>query len=285
MRTSQTFSISFFVRKKKEQSDLALLYTRITVNGKSLEISLKRTIPLDKWNQPANKLKGNSIESRQMNKKIDETRTLLYEAYDRLVKEDQVVTAQGVKVRYLKSDEQHLTLIYLISYHKEKMEKVLKYGTMKNYNTTETYLKEYLKKRLKVPDIYLKQINYQFTLGFENFLRALPKLHNNGVMKHMERFKKLMRLAEDLDWIEKNPTKRFKLHFDQVDMVYLSKPELDKIKNEIFENAVLSINRDIFVFACYTGLAYADVKALNKRHLNNIPQIAHRKKKSTLGKN
>jgi hypothetical protein len=42
----------------------------------------------------------------------------------------------------------------------------------------------------------------------------------------MERFKKLMRLTKDLDWIEKNPTKRFKLRFDQVNMVYLSKTEL-----------------------------------------------------------
>ena len=86
-------------------------------------------------------------------------------------------------------------------------------------------------------------------------------------MKHMERFKKLMRLAEHLDWIEKNPTKRFKLRFDQVDMVYLNKTELEKIKNEEFEKPVLTINRDIFVFACYTGLAYADAKALNKNNL------------------
>ena len=76
-----------------------------------------------------------------------------------------------------------------------------------------------------------------------------------------------MRLAEHLDWIEKNPTKRFKLRFDPVDMVYLSKEELEKIKNQELENSTLRLNRDIFVFACYTGLAYADVKALNKNSL------------------
>ncbi len=266
MRTSQTFSISFIVRKKKQQPDLSNLYTRITVNGKSLEISLKRTISSNKWNQAANKLKGNSTESQQMNKKIDETRARLYEVYDLLMKEDQIITAQEIKTRYLKSDQKYFTLTYLISYHKEKMNKVLKYGTMKNYNTTETYLKNYLK-HLKVPNIYLKQIDYQFTLGFESFLRGFPGLRNNGIMKHMERFKKLMRLAEDLDWIEKNPTKKFKLRFDPVDMVYLNKPELEKIKNEILEKHVLNINRDIFIFSCYTGLAYADVKNLKKNHV------------------
>ncbi|MGW1455703.1 site-specific integrase [Salegentibacter agarivorans] len=267
MRTSQTFSISFIVRKKKNQSDLALLYARITVNGKFLEISLKRTIPIDKWNQVGNRLKGNSPESQQINKKIDETKALLYEAYDTLVKEDQVINAQKIKSRYLKSDQQHFTLNYLINYHKEKMDKILKYGTMKNYYTTESYLKKYLKTHLNISDIYLKQVDYQFTLGFESFLRALPGLHNNGVMKHMERFKKLMGLAGDLDWIEKNPSKKFKLRFEQVDMVYLNKTELEKIKSEILEKTVLSINRDIFIFSCYTGLTYADVKGLKNHHL------------------
>ncbi|WP_349254710.1 Arm DNA-binding domain-containing protein [Autumnicola lenta] len=63
MRTSQTFSISFFIRKKKKQPELALLYARVTVNSKSLEISLKRTLPVNRWNQSAGKIIGNSAES------------------------------------------------------------------------------------------------------------------------------------------------------------------------------------------------------------------------------
>jgi len=266
MRTSQTFSISFFARKKKKQPELALLYARITVNGQSLEISLKRTVPVTRWNQSAGKMLGTGMESQHINKKIDETKTLLYKAYDSLLKQDQVITAHRIKARFLGTDQQHHTLTHLLEYHIQ-MSGALKYGTMKNYTTTENYLKDYLKAQHHTSDIYLKQLDYEFTLGFESYLRLLPSLQNNGVMKHMERFKKLMRLAEHLNWIEKNPTQRFKLHFDQVDMVYLSKPELEKIRNQEFEKSVLNINRDIFVFACYTGLAYSDVKALNKNHL------------------
>ncbi|MBZ9632440.1 hypothetical protein LB465_16785 [Salegentibacter sp. LM13S] len=81
MRTSQTFSISFIIQKKKKQPNLAILYARITVNGKSLEISLKQTIPFDKWNPAASKLTGNSSESRLINKKIDETKAQLYKTH------------------------------------------------------------------------------------------------------------------------------------------------------------------------------------------------------------
>lgn len=267
MRTSQTFSISFIIRKKKKQPELAIIYVRITVNGKSLEISLKRTVTVDKWNQSSSKLIGSSIESVQINKKIDEIKAHLHKIYDSLTKGGVLVTTEAIKNKFLGSDEAHHTLIYLINYHKEQMDNVLKYGTMKNYTTTEKYLIDYLKEQYHTSDVYLKQIDYQFTLGFESFLRALPSLQNNGVMKHMERFKKLMRLADDLDWIENNPTKRFKLRFDQVDMVYLSKAELQRIKDHELTRFTLEVNRDIFVFCCYTGLAYADVKGLKKKHV------------------
>ena len=267
MRTNQTFAISFFIRRKKSQPDLAILYARITVNGKSLEISLKRTIPINKWDQSAGRMLGNSQESYQVNKKIGETRSLLHQAYDNLLKEDKIITAHLIKTHFLGTDKEHHSLYDLLSYHNTKMSKVLKYGTLKNYNTTETYLKDYVKAQYNTSDIYLKHIDYEFTLGFETFLSNLKGLNNNGLMKHMERFKKLMRLAEHLDWISKNPTKRFKLRFDPVDMVYLSKGELEKIKNHTLKNSTLRLNRDIFVFSCYTGLAYADVKALKKDNL------------------
>ena len=267
MRTTQTFMIYFFIRKKKNKPEEALLYARISVNGIYNEMSLKRSLEVSRWNQSACKLNGSSMESQQLNKKIDDTKALLYKAYDSLQKEDQFITASAVKSRYLGIDKKHYTLTQLLDYHSTKMKGVLKYGTLKNYTTTETYLKNYLKEKRTISDIYLKQIDYQFTLGFERFLRDLPSLSNNGVMKHMERFKKLMHLSEDLDWIEKNPTKRFKLRFHHVDMVYLSKAELQKIKEKKFKRSTLSINRDIFVFCCYTGLPYGDVLELKKKHI------------------
>jgi integrase/recombinase XerD len=239
MRTNLTFSISFFVRKKKNSAELALLYSRITVNGWSKEISLKHDLPLNKWNQPAGKMLGNGAKSQLVNRKIETTRTGLYKAYEDLFKEQRIITADTVKDRYLGNDVTNHTLVYLLDYHNGKMKNVLKYGTLKNYTTTSKYLKDYLKIKHKSLDIYLKQIDYGFTLGFEGFLREKPSLYNNGVMKHMERFKKLMRLA---------------LH-------------LERILDKEFEQGTLKVTRDIFVFACYTGLAYADVKALKQDHL------------------
>lgn len=78
---------------------------KLPLMGNLWKISIKRSIILDKWNQTANKLKWSSMESQQINKKIDETRALLYRAYDKLLQEDQVITAERIKTRYLKSDQ------------------------------------------------------------------------------------------------------------------------------------------------------------------------------------
>src|SRR5690606_21565324 len=100
--------------------------------GKPLEISLKRCVPLSKWNQSAGKMQGNSIESQHINKKIDETKTLLFKAYDSLIIQGQIISAHLLKKRFLGTDQEHSTLIHLLEYHHQKMSAVLKYGTMKN---------------------------------------------------------------------------------------------------------------------------------------------------------
>jgi hypothetical protein len=149
----------------------------------------------------------------------------------------------------------------LVDYHNKSMQWVLKFGTLKSYFTTENYLKRFLKVKLKASDIYLKQLSYSFIIDFEQFLRNTPSinkaqpLNNNGVMKHLERFKKLLNLATDLEWIEKNPFARFKLKFQKYERAFLSKEELRVLELGILKQEAHIKTRDVFVFACYTGLS------------------------------
>ena len=139
---------------------------------------------------------------------------------------------------------------------------------MKNYYTTEKYLKRYLKIKLKRSDIFLKQLNYSFILDFEQFLRRSlnskkqRSLSNNGVMKHLERFKKMVNLAVKLEWMKKNPFDRFQLRFNKFERVFLTERELQLIEDIEFKQDRLQQVKDCFVFSCYTGLSYIDIKGL-----------------------
>src|SRR5690606_27757938 len=153
------------------------------------------------------------------------------------------------------------------------MVSILKPGTLKNYFTTERYVKRYLKNKLKTNDIYLKQLSYKFIIDFEQFLRSgksinrAQPLGNNGVMKHLERLKKIMNLALKLEWIEKDPFARFSLSFKKSQRTYLNKEELEKLQTTILIKEVHQKTRDLFIFSCYTGLSYIDVKLLNENHI------------------
>lgn len=268
MRTNLNLLVSFFIRKKRNNPEKASVYIRISVNSVYRDISLKKTVTISKWDSKANRAKGTSNEARILNNFLNKTSTQIHRHYDKLLEEEVFVTVDKLKARFLGTDQQHKTLMELVGYHNTQMLGILTPGTLKNYKTTENYLKLFLNGKKKTTDVFLKEIDYKFTLDFEAFLRKQDKLHNNGVMKHMERLKKMMNLAMDMEWIGKNPTKRFKLRFDPVDMVYLSQSELEAIFQKQYKRPCLELTKDIFIFACYTGLAYIDVRNLEKGNIH-----------------
>ena len=144
---------------------------------------------------------------------------------------------------------------------------------MKNYYSTERYLHSFLNEKLKLPDIYLKQLNYGFILDFEQYLRTYqPKrasktCSNNGAMKHLERLMKMVNLALRLEWLAKDPFRNYKLNFHKTERSYLSERELRLIEETTFSGAGYERVKDVFLFSCYTGLSYIDVKELKSKQL------------------
>ncbi len=129
-------------------------------------------------------------------------------------------------------EKQQHTLLELIDYHNTHLKDTLEWGTLKNYFTTQNYVKEFLTERLRKKDIYLSQLSYRFITEFEMFLKGYqPKDHrkpmgNNTVMKHIERLRKMIDLAIKNEWLEKDPFHKFKLKFEKKDRGYLTKEEL-----------------------------------------------------------
>ncbi|MCL6219916.1 site-specific integrase [Zunongwangia pacifica] len=273
MKNAVSFGIIFTPKLSKAKNGTAPLYARITVNGERIELSLKRRITLNLWNEKRSRLKGYSEESLQVNKSLDRIFNKIYEAFRQLQEENKHLSAKSIKARYLGLDDSYKTLAELMTYHNTKMTSVLKPGTMKNYYTTEKYVLEFLNKKMNTKDIYLKQLNYRFITDFEHFLRNYnPKTHrrrptNNGVMKHLERLKKLSNLALKMEWIEKDPFARYSLHFKNKERDYLLQREIETLANLNLERETLSRTRDIFIFSCYSGLSYGDAKSLERRHI------------------
>lgn len=263
-----TFSVLFFVRKHHDKNKKLFIYARVTVDGKRSEISLKRSIPVNQWDASKGRARGTAPKSRILNQYLDQVYNKFLDCHKQLSNENKIITAQSIKARFYGFDDHQKTLLELMSYHNSHMRNVLKPGTLKNYYTTETYLKEFLNKKMSCNDINLRQINYRFVTDFEQFLRnysakiSRKTCGNNGTMKHLERFKKILNLAIKLEWLVKNPFDNFKFRFEKNERQYLSKRELQILGATEFTRSSLQRVKDIFVFSCYTGLSYVDIKAL-----------------------
>src|SRR5690606_3375830 len=92
-------------------------------------------------------------------------------------------------------------------------------------------------------------------------------LSNNGVMKHLERFKKMVNLAVKLEWMQKNPFSQFQLKYHKYDRAYLTNRELERLESTEFRIERLERVKDCFIFSCYTGLSYVDIKELNEDNI------------------
>ncbi len=269
MRSSNTFGIQFVIRLPKQQkSDQATVFARISVNGRRCEISLKKKVNPQNWDDAKGKARGTKDEIRKLNEHIERVRTIIADGYHQLIQQKKVITVDAVKSLFLGTDQNEITLIKLGEYHNTEMKDKLADGTMKNYYTTQKYIGKFLKEKYHRADITLAELNYKFILDFESYLsKHQPKdhqkqLHNNGIMKHIERLCKMVNMAITMDWLEKDPFAKYKQHFDKVERFYLTKEELSAIENKKFSIERLQTVKDLFIFSCYTGLAYIDTMNL-----------------------
>ncbi|WP_445735266.1 site-specific integrase [Mariniflexile sp.] len=265
MKTTSTFSILFWADYSRAKDNQALIYARITINGKRSTISLKRKVPIPDWDVHKGRVRGTSQKNRILNNYLDEVYSGLFRCYQDLKIERKFITSQAVKKRYLSEDEKHHSLCDIIEYHNEDMADKLKWGTQKNYFTTQRYISKFLLKKHKTTDIYLQDLDYNFILKFEKFLRAFKpedhqrKMGNNTVMKHIERLRKLINLSIKLDWLERDPFSNFKSHRIKTERGFLSLEELQEIERKEFNIPRVQLVKDLFVFSCYTSLSYIDV--------------------------
>ena len=290
MRTDSTLGVIFFTRKKRNDPEKLDIYVRITVNKKRAEFSIKRDIAVCNWNIFRSRAKETDQNLILLNTYLDDVYAEVLNAHKQLHSERKLITAKAIKSRYLGEDEEHMTLMKAVEYHNTDINKSLKPGTLKNYFSTEKYLKQFLQERLKTDNIYLIQLNYKFIADFENYIRtyrprkARKTCSNNGTMKHLERLMKITNLALKMEWLEKDPFRNFKLRYIRNERNYLTERELELIEGTSFMTVGLIRVKDIFLFSCYTGLSYIDIKELHTNQILmgiNGNQMVHTKRIKT----
>jgi len=264
--------LSFQLKNSKaDESGKAPIYARITINGLRTEFSLKRYLLPEKWVSGAGVAKGTNEESKTINAFLSTVRLKLGEHYRVLMEANKPITPETVKNAYLGILEKGKTIIDVFRYHnsqvKELLDKDFSFGTYERYCTALSHTQEFIQWKYKVSDLEIRQINYEFITEFEYYLKTVRKCSHNTAIKYITNFKKIIRICIGNGWLERDPFTNYKITSREVERECLSEAELDAVASREFPTQRLEQVRDIFLFCCFTGLAYSDVKKLSKDHI------------------
>ena len=265
-------SVLFYAKKSKTKSNLRVpIYLRITVNGKRAEFSTGKDVEISKWSSAQNRLKGNSEEARAINKYLDILKSNVLVLENKLALSRESFDAIDIKNLLTGANTTERYLIPIFEEHNSKIEKLLgkEYApaTLKNFKTCLAHLKEFLWKFHKKSDIDIQKLEPSFLNDFDFFLRTKPNINNNSAVKHTKNLSKILKLCYQNNWIEKDLVIFYKGKFQEVNVNFLTEEEIRTIKNKDFIGKGLNLVRDIFIFSCYTGLAYVDIFNLTNEQI------------------
>jgi site-specific recombinase XerD len=269
---NKTFNLLFFVKKSKIKANgTAPIYLRITIDGKPKEIASKRYIQPDKWDNKLQKVSGSSDDVKSLNLYLKTLEQQVYDAHHTLMKDKTIATASSLKTKLQGTEQRARMLAPIFQEHNDKIETLVGQefapGTLERYKTSLKHTIEFIQWKYSVSDIDIKDIDHAFITEYEFFLRSVRKCANNTAIKYIKNFKKIVKLCISNGWLDKDPFVNYKAKIREVERDFLSQEEIQTIYEKVFVTERLNQVKDIFVFACFTGLAYIDVKQLT---LSNI---------------
>jgi len=267
------FHLLFYIRKQKNYKGGAMpIYMRITVSGKRADISVGRDCDPAKWNNHAGRAIGTKEEIKSLNNYLDSLQTKLRNAHQVLIDTNQQVTTESLQNQFTGKNQKSHFLMELFKEHNAKVKALIGNGfepnTLKGYNTSEKHLTGFLQEKYDKTDIEISQLNHAFITDFEFYLKANCKITGVSAAKYIKHLKKIVNHCIANGWLKQNPFINFKSTAKAKERTFLTQQELDNIttsKKITIER--LKQVRDIFVFCCYTGLSYADIKKLKRNEI------------------
>ncbi|SHG81411.1 Site-specific recombinase XerD [Flavobacterium micromati] len=292
MKTKIT--LHYYAKSTKANTSGQLpIYIRLTVDGKRMEFSSKKFIDATKWSAELSKMKGTSEEARSLNEYLNLMKSKIYDIQMELIHKNELLTLEVFKNKLIGIEERSRTLIPIFQDHNNKIKELVgkEYapGTLERYKTSLKHTIDFLEWKYKISDIEIDKINHAFITDYEFYLRSVRNCANNTAVKYIKNFSKIIKICLANNWIERNPFSNYKAKVREVERVYLSQEEIENIINKDFKTDRLSLVRDIFLFSCFTGLAYIDVKNLTKSHISRGIDgekwiFTHRQKTETASK-
>ena len=269
-----SFRVLFFLKKTKLlKNGEASVCMRITVNGTRVENNIRKSIDPALWSQAKETARGKSRRACDLNTYIEEARIKLYQIFCELEQQNRPVTAHLLQELFFGQEkpEEVRTLLGTMQEHNDQCRALVgtDYAliTVRRYESCRRYLAELIRQRYGKEDLPLAEVNGELVRAFAFYLKTEKGCQQNTVIRYMKCLKKITNLARANDWMAKDPFLGIRFHEKEVVREFLTMDELQTIYHKEFPLERLTLVRDVFIFAAFTGLAFIDVQQLAPEHI------------------
>lgn len=273
MSVTKKISVLFWARKSrtKKEANTVPLYCRVTVGGQRYDFPLNVSIRPASWIAKAQRAAGKTEADREANRVIEETGLLVTETVERIQQKHYELSIENFKLQFKAKENEYSTITKLFDYHEAVERKNLRPGSYRGYIVTRKHLLDFVRIKFHLSDYSIEAIDKAFVYEFFAYLQGYRREGTvrcavNGALKHIARFKRIMNLAIQNEWIANNPVCLLKVHKEYVEKGYLTEEEIRRLK-AVTLPPHLGIARDIFMFSVYTGMAYVDILMLTNKNI------------------
>ena len=264
-------TINFLMKKARQKNNGEIpVYVRFTLNSKRVELSTGIYCHPDNWDEKGQQIRGRNENARILNNRLNKIEDDIQDHYNKLKSIGDNFDVITIKNKLLNIDDREGILkvfdYYLKNMH-EKLGKGYSKETYKHYKSSRKRLAEFVRKFSKRKDYPVEKVNYKFLEAFDVYLKKEYKVHQNTAWNYHKHTRRVLNLAVSMDLIKKNPYAKYKVPLAETNRDFLTATELNAIQDKEIKIQRLDAIRDIFIFACYTGLSYSDIAKLHRDHL------------------
>jgi len=256
---------------RKNSKGKAPIYVRITVDGKQVHLSTGEFIDPGTWDVKVGRVRGRGRKAALINGRLDKLFNKIIKVRNDLEIDDEEITSQAIKNKLSGKGKKQMTLMEAFGFHNERIKGLIgseySQATYDIFERTKSQVSEYTKYQYGSTDIPLKKLDHAFITGYDYYLRTERSNDNNTVYKNISRLKSVINLAINHSWLSQNPFKNHKISKIKKDIIFLDEDELKAIEEKDFTIERLAAVKDVFVFCCYSGLAYNEVQELEPSNI------------------
>jgi len=268
-----SFGLVFFLKIPRNDSKIRTVYFRITVDGIPKEASTKRKWDITRWDQKMERAVGSKEDAKSLNFFLDSLTLKINEIKTEMMYTGKSITAEKVMDHILGRTAPKIKVLEEFQKHNDEMQALLgrgyAKGTLDRFTITKNHLTSFIKFKFKKDDHEFEDLNLEFVKDFEFYLRTVRNCSNNTTLKYIANFKKIIIRAIDKELLVKDPFKNFKARKTKLVKKPLTTQELYELERHYFTTDRLNVVRDVFVFQCYTGLAYIDAYQLKRTDIKD----------------